>query len=222
MKKKMFVYPEKMNQTASVIFAVLLAITPAMLNGGNVAKAVTLNPEKLTEVLINIPMQELDEMTSTFPGVNEPQQSYPLGVAFFRDVKVQQIKPAVGNGVKANIVLTRLLRQGGDNDVLEVYYVKESWKDNNFNHTPPEIEELIYHNLGGDKDFLGIKIRELIYKSGNKTMHADYVMEREVKLDDESAQFLIDLKTNDTKWNDKTKITFSETTNPKVMPPKVY
>lgn len=218
----MFVYPEKMNQTKRVIIVVLLAMIPAILNEDIAAKAVTLNPEQLTEVLANIPMQEPDKMTAIFPGVNEIQQSYPLGVAYFSDLKVQQIKPAIGNGAKANIVLTKLLRQGGANDVLEVYYVKDSWKDNNFNHRPPEIEELIYHNLGGDKDFLGIKIRENIYKIGNNTMHPDNVMEREVKLDDESAQLLIDLMSGDTKWNNKTSITYSETTNPKVMPPKVY
>ncbi len=210
------------NNMKRVPVVVLLAMTPAMLNGDSAAKAYPINSEQLTEVLANIPMQEPDEMTAAFPGVNETQQSYPLGVAYFSDLKVQQIKPAIGNGAKANIVLTKLLRQGGANDVLEVYYVKHSWKDNNINHKPPEVEELIYHNLGGSNDYLGIKIRENIYKPNNKTMHPDNVMEREVKLDDESAQLLIDLMTGDTKWNNKTSIIYRETTNPKVMSPQVY
>lgn len=200
----------------------MLAMTPAMLNGDTSAKAFAMSPEQLTEVMANIPVEASDEMTATFREVQETQEDYPLGVAYFRDLKVQQIKPAVGNGVKANIVLTKLLRQGGANDVLEVYYVKQSFKDSHPNHQPPEVKELIYHNLGGGNDFLGIRIFEYIYKPGNNTMHPDNVMEREVKLDDESAQFLLDLRTNDTKWNNKTSITYSETTNPKVMPPQIY
>ena len=93
---------------------------------------------------------------------------------------------------------------------------------NNQNHEPPKVRELVYHDTGDGKEYLGIKILQNIYKSGNNTMYPDNTMEREVKLDDESAQFLLDLRTNDTKWNNTTDIKFSVTTNPKVMPPTVY
>ena len=196
-------------------------MTPAMLNGDSAAKAYPVNPEQLTEVLANIPMQEPDEMTAVFPGVNETQQSYPLGVAFFRDVKVQQIKPAIGNGVMANIVLTTYGGEGSLNNVRNVYYIKHSYSNSNPDQFPPEVKGLVYHDLGGDKSYLGVILSEKLYAT-KTAITPKGRMEREVKLDDESAQLLIDLMTGDTKWNNKTSITYSETTNPKVKPPQVY
>jgi len=212
---------ESGNNMKRVPVIVMLAMTAALLSSNSTARAVTLDPEQLTEVMANIPVEAADEMTASFPEVQRTQQSYPLGVAFFRDVKIQQIKPAVGNSVKAKIVLVTYGGERYSNNVRNVYYIKDSYSNSNPDQFPPEVKGLVYHDLGSDKSYLGIILSEKLYSSKTAITPRGR-MEREVKLDDESAQFLLDLKTNDTKWNDKTNITFSETTNPKVMPPQVY
>ena len=201
-------------------FAVtLLVMAPAMLKGNSLSKAMTNEPKQLTCVVDDL---ETDEMISTIPEIQESQQEDPLGVAYLRNKVIQQIIPAIGNGVKANIVLTKIRFQTKENDVQKAYYIEHSFKDNNENHRPPEIRELIYHNIGKDKEYLGIKIVRWIFYEGNNSLYPDKIMESEVKLDDESAQFLLDFRVNETKWNNRTNISFTETTNPKVMPPQVY
>ena len=147
------------------------------------------------------------------------QKDYPLGVAFFSRRQVQEIKPAIGNDVKANLVLVKYKGTRNPNDVEHVYYVKESWKDDNSWHEPPEVLTLIYHNTGDGKEYVGILIRNEIYKPQDQA--PTKIMLQEVKLDDDSAQLLVDLMTGDTKWTNKTEITYSETKDPKVSPPKM-
>ena len=146
------------------------------------------------------------------------QQDYPLGIPFFSTRKVQEIVPAVGNEVKAFLVFTKPKRQGSDNDVMHIYYIKHSYQDDNPRHIPPDVRGLIYHNLGEDKEFLGIKIYEPIYSDDG----SEAGMIREVRLDDTSAQYLIDFTTDDTKWVNKADISFEVTDSPRVMVPKVY
>lgn len=204
-------------------FAVtLLVIAPAMLKGDSLLKAMTNEPKQLPAVVDDLSTEKTDEMTSTIPEIQGSQQDDPLGVAFLRDLKIQQILPTVGNEVKANLVLTKYRKGGNENDVCHVYYIKHSYSNSNRNQFPPEVKGLIYHDLGGENSYLGIIISEELYNTKTSVI-AYRRMESEVKLNDEkSAQFLLDLRTNDTKWNNKTEITFIETTNPKVMPPQVY
>ena len=54
-------------------------------------------------------------------------------------------------------------------------------------------------------------------KKTGQISHVEY----EYKLDDTSAQKIIDLIAGDSKWTNRTNIKFSETTSPNVAPPKV-
>lgn len=94
-------------------------------------------------------------------------------------------------------------------------------RSNNSLHRPPVIKELVYHNLGSGKEYLGIVIEERIYKSETSPNIKKKII-GEVKLDDTSAQFLLDLNAGSTKWNDETGIKFKETKKAKVMVPEVY
>ena len=193
----------------------LLALNSPDLNSGTQTQYM-MYPQPLTTAVAPIP--ETQTATIGLRDVQADKDVYPLGIPFFSRRKVQEIVPAVGNGVKANLVLTKLKKQGEENDVLQVYYIKHSYDDYNEQHDPPDVRGLIYHNLGEGKEFLGIKIYQPIYRDdGTKSG-----MMREVKLDDVSAQYLIDLLTNDTKWNNKTGITYSETTSPRVMVPEAH
>lgn len=203
------------NKLASVPVIVMLAMSPAMLNANSSGKAYPVDSEALTEVLASLPASEMEAAEFSY----EPQatqQTDPLGVAFFRDKTIKKIVPAVGNGVKANLVLRGSTQNPNSKDVFDVFYIKHSYKDSSLGHRPPEVKELIYHDLGEDA-FLGIRVHEYIYEKGKPTRF----MISEIKLDDESAQYLLDLRTNDTEWNNKTTIMFSETKNPRVALPYV-
>ena len=102
--------------------------------------------------------------------------------------------------------------------MLQIYYIEHSYYDDNEQHDPPDVRGLIYHNLGEGKEFLGIKIYQPIYRA-NGTRSG---MMSEVKLDDVSAQYLLDFRTDDTKWKNKTGITFEITNSPRVMAPEAH
>ena len=186
----------------SVLVTAIFALMPSDLNG-------------------DVPVGDISTKgMNALTSVQSSQQDYPLGIPFFSTRKVQEIVPAVGNGVKAYLVFTRLKKQGADNDVMEIYYVEHSYQDDNPEHQPPRVDGLIYHDLGEDNEFLGIRIFEYLYPADGR----QEVMYREVKLDDTSAQYLIDFSTGDTKWNDKTDLFglhYEETTSPKVMMPRI-
>lgn len=148
-----------------------------------------------------------------------PQQSYPLGVAYLGKTQIKQIVSAIGNGVSAKIVLTGY--NPNNNNINYVYYIEHSYRSNNSLHRPPVIKELVYHNLGSGKEYLGIVIEERIYKSETSPNIKKKII-GEVKLDDTSAQFLLDLNAGSTKWNDEAGIKFKETKKAKVMVPEVY
>lgn len=195
---------------------IMITMAPLMLNAKTPVQYVPTDEGDMIEMFEQAFVEANDRTYVAKP--QEFQQSYPLGVAYLTNRKIRQIVPAIGNGVKANLVLATRYYDNTPNNVEYVYYIKNSYNNNRDSETPPIVKELVYHNLGADKEFLGITIRETFYKDGVYNS----AMVREVKLDDKSAQFLLDLQADKTKWTNKTGITFRETTNPNVAPAKKY
>lgn len=98
--------------------------------------------------------------------------------------------------------------------VSRVYLIEDGETRKNLLHEPEYIIGLVYHNLG-EKAFLGIKTNKPIYDSDGYYKGAIY---REYRLDDKSAQYLLDFSTDDTEWLDGTDITFSITSSPDLLP----
>ncbi len=197
---------------------VLLAMNPATLNSDIPNKYMPLNAQELTEVVAQTPTNNIS--TLNLSAVQAPEDAeYPLGWAYLRGKAIKEVIPTVGGGRKANLVLSGTR---DTKDVYKVYYIDAKMKDGNLYHRPPEVHSLIYHDLGEENGFLGIKLQDYLYHDKNEPNKLTGYMYREMPLDDKSAQYLIDLLTNDTKWNNKTDITYSETTSPKLMVPEVY
>ena len=150
-----------------------------------------------------------------FAQVQQAEQSSFPKIAYFNErhsVFIKDVVSATGNNVPVKIVLTGY-NPGKDVDI--VHYIKDDYEDDDVNDIPPYIYELVYHDLGPDKEFLGAKIKRNLYdKNTGKYTGATI---REVRLDDVSAQYLLDLTTGDTKWTDKSRISFSVTKDPKTM-----
>ena len=134
-------------------------------------------------------------------------------IAFFRYEKIKQIKPATAGGQRTNLVFVSSDR---DNTVRKVYLVKNNEKNSYETQEPPYIKELMYHDLGPDKEFLGVNVTEKVYDKNTHKYKG--TIGYELKLDDESAQYMLDFNAGSTKWKDETGIKFRETTNPDVAP----
>ena len=200
---------------------VLLAMNPATLNSEVPNKYMPMNDQELTEVVAPIPAAEVS--TIDFREAQASQQSYPLGWAYFQDRTIREIVPTIGGKRQAYFVLLGSGSDASNKDVYSVYYVDAESKDDNLHHYPPLVKGLVYHNLGEGKEFLGVKLEERLYHDKNSPNRMTGIMYSEVKLyDEKSAQYMLDLLTNDTKWNNKTNIGYSETTSPRVMVPEVY
>lgn len=194
-----------------------LAVTPAMLSSSAVEPYMQMDAEQLTEIVENMPKKDVE--TADFRTYQaQPQTEYPLGVAYFKDLKIQQIIPVVGNGVNANFVFTKYKKGGNPNDVDHVYYVKHSYANNNASQEPPEVISIIVHSLGDDS-YLGFELLEKKYGSNTAVVPCGY-SKREVKVKQEvPGQYMLDFRTNDTKWNNNTDIGFTVTTDEKAMVP---
>lgn len=197
---------------------VLMAMNPSLLNTAATANGFT--PDDVNENLITMVVPtntpDIDDATYVIePEELKEQQSYPLGVAYFSEVQVQKIQPAIGGGARANIVLT-----GSSTGIDGIYYVKNGYRDNSAVHKPPEITGLIYHNTGDGKEFMGIEVYDVRYK--DNTNIPSKIGEYEVKIDDKSAQLLVDLLLGRTQWTNYTILPYKETTSPYLKEMKVY
>lgn len=104
-------------------------------------------------------------------------------------------------------------------DVRYVYIIldKENHSPNDANNFPPMVEELIYHKLDNGKEFCGVLIWEnTVNKEGKNTGW----MRSEIKIDDDTANLLMDLLLNQSGWNNKTGIKYSATTSPRYRVPE--
>ena len=86
--------------------------------------------------------------------------------------------------------------------ISAIYWVDENViKYNPYN--PPIVTGLVYHDIGKDKEFCSVKIIKTRYKNGEMIRHL--VHER---VDDETAQLLIDFLAGETQWSNSTGIKF--------------
>ncbi len=148
------------------------------------------------------------------------QQEYPLGWAYLRSKAIKEIVPTKASGSSASFVFSG---KSNTNEVYKIYYIEENETDDNYHHRPAEVEGLVYHNLGENKEFLGVKLLYFLYHDKSEPNKVTGYMYSEVKLQDvKSGQYLLDFRTDDTKWINKTDITFEVTNSPRVMMPEVY
>lgn len=202
---------------------VLMAMNPSLLNSAATAVENFDEIEPTRTEMVEARKDMTVDKAKTYqisPEIDEVEQSYPLGIAYFNKAKIQTLHRAIGNGVKGKLVFTAP-RGTQTNKVTNVYFIKDTYKDSNDMHQPPHITGLVYHDTGDGKEFLGIEVFEYIFNNEQDPNPVGY-MNSEIKLDDESAQYIINFLTNDTKWDNQTNIKYSETKNPSVKYPATY
>lgn len=190
----------KANPLASVPVIVMLAMAP-MAEGKQPARFVPIDSEHLAELVAqaNATAPKAYEYTQTQE--DELVQRVPR----LKSKKIQKIIDCTGNKQKGQLVYTT---SKGDTSstVWSVYYIQNDYNGNN-NLRPPSVTKIIYHDIGEDS-FLGILIQEEIMAKKNTAVKC---LIREVRLDDKSAQYLIDFVAGDTHFKNYSGIKFEET-----------
>lgn len=199
----------------------VVAMTPAMLNANQPVKALPIDAEQLTEI-IAAPRQEKEVSTINFHQAQQKQKKNPHLPGGGAYLDVQEIIPATIGGDSERIVFAKSDKSkfAAPNQVDVIYYIPHDFKDENRNHYLPKIYELVYHNLPDGKDYLSVKTVEYVYRSDKdyKPIAAIY---GDFRLDDVSAQYLLDFRTNDTKWKNATGISVMYTNSPDPEPPDI-
>lgn len=106
------------------LIMLMIAMTPAMMDGKTPLQFMPISNENVPELVVPQPAAEVNDATYVAKP-EEFQQSYPLGVAYFSRLKIQQTKSALANGSKATIVLTTHKSDKYANGVEDVYLIKK-------------------------------------------------------------------------------------------------
>ena len=196
----------KANPLASVPVIVMLAMAP-MAEGKQPAQFVSIDSEHLTELVA----QANATAPKTYEYTQKPQKEDPLGIPLFRHRKIQEVMNCTGNSKNGKLVLTDDPFGKTPNNVRYVYYIPGDYKGSQY-VDPPIVTRFIYHDCG-EESFAGIEVHEE-YQDKQKNVKT---IAREIRLDDKTAQFLIDFLAEDTKFINESGIKFIETTNPKLF-----
>ena len=109
-----------------------------------------------------------------------------------------------------------------DPKVVRYVYIIEDNKNkapHNMGAMPPKAAELIYHKLDDGTEFCGVLVNgDLVNKNGERTSSFRF----ELKIDDDTANLLMELLLNESGWDNKTGIKFSMTTSPRLRTPEFY
>ena len=184
---------------------ILLAMSPAMLNGGTSAKTVTINPEQLTEIVSNAATEEADEMMATFPEVQRTQQSGQKLPPEFTSENIQYTKKFRMEGKQYTLYYldgAKTVRKN-KNIVTYIDFVPDDYsyieKNGLPQNSPPSMQKFIYHDLGDpeNKDYCSVIVNETrCDKNGNNSKF----ITREIRLPDEIANEIISLANGDTQF----------------------
>lgn len=200
---------------------VLMAMNPSLLNAEEPIKFMPANNIDATELLAYQPAKAEAAPVLSLDSETHNHSHLPFYSEYLKTASIKTTRKMLGNGAEYHAVLTNSLMHDKSNNVENVYVIKNGYSCKNQEEHPPVVTELIYHNTNDGKEFCAVKVIEPIIDHAKNDENCG-TMIREIKLDDESAQFIIDFMAGDTKWNNKTYIKFSETSSPRIMEPIIH
>ena len=212
-----------LGKTVPVI--VLMAMNPALLNSAATMSNLQGEEENPNLITMVEPAQnfEIDDATYVMQPktVKETQdvKKAPYGWNLFLQddiVEVNKGHNALGN---FDMVYTnnRIDESGSISDVYIVQKSRDIPAKSAFH--PPKVFKLMYHNIGKDKEFCGVITKEDLLDENGQYISG---IEKEIRLDDDTAQKLIDLVTNHSKWKNNTFIKICETKSERLFPTTKY
>lgn len=208
-------------KAAAVPVIVLMSMNPSLLK----AEAMNMYSEESTipEIEVSVPESEYEKDVDARTYVMAPeyeieaQQSpkAPYGWAIFNNRQIRMSVPTKINGANYHMLFTASKYAKNKKDVEEVYFVKDGQRGSrNAAEYPIKVKELIYHDIGKDKEFCGVRVFEYILDANGNSQE---LKQHEIRLKDEVAQEIIDLLTGDSQWNNKSQIRLSRTKSPSLF-----
>ena len=199
------------NSLTKVPVIVMLAMAPMMSDGKKPAQIMPIDNKALTEVLAQAPANPM-----IVEQVNDPKQHpYVQRLLHYTSSKVQHVQEIKNNPTKPALIFGTMNTY--PNSVFYVDYVDQNFVNKTPNAYPPSVVGLVYHDLGEGRDFCSILTMQHTTTNGKPQ-----TIKRNIRIDDESAQLLIDLLAGDTKWKNSTRLKFYETTSSKLQPVEVF
>lgn len=174
----------------------VVAMSPAMLKGTEPIKAMPLDAEQLTEIIV-APRQEKEVSTINF------HQAPSRLKKFLGDDRVLYKKSFVSDGIKYTMYYSNgsLFNPASreENFVTDVIFVPSDYvlKEDK---RPPWLTKLIYHDLGSDKEFIGANIRYTKEVPDEYYGTQNAYFEKEIRLPNDIANEVMDLVLGDAKF----------------------
>lgn len=130
------------------------------------------------------------------------QQSYPFDTSRLKDFN-QTVrfyrKATVGTGKAYLVFVSDPLCSV--NEIADIYVINEGerypYHAGSYEQYPV-VTELIYHDLGKDKEFLGVVIFKPVFNKTTHQLAGGVLYER--RIDDEAGQLLLDYQAGATQW----------------------
>ena len=162
------------------------------------------------------------------PGISAPQfsdMSLPFHSSYIDPLRCKLIRPMRINGGSSYLVYASFGNEIDNNVVNFVYLIPAGYDNKRMELHPPIVEVLRYHNLGGGgdaPDYCSVGIRS--YRSGHEDHRIAVTTHSEREINEECANFLIDLISGDGKFVYKSgsslwSLDFEETTSPELVNP---
>lgn len=195
---------------------VMLAMNPATLNS-----AIPMIPENdnPNRIIMLAPETNAAEKSS-YVISPEMQQSNtpPFGWACFKFGKVQYSAKALID-MHQNMDIVYYNPSHGNNEVKGIYLVDPDRKgSNNLSAHPPEINKIIYHDIGKENEYCSVMTRGDLLNSEGHLAGSTY---REMRIDDDTANKLLAFLLNKTEFENATNIEFVTTTRRELYKPYV-
>ncbi len=207
---------------ASVPVAVWMILNPAL--SAQAGEMSTPEPKQITMEMPYSPVESDSEVMYAYAAApveaTSSSSAAPYGWASLKGENILTAKRGKTSVTGFNMLYTNIESYDGNNTVRYVYIISddENTAPTNFNAAPPRVKELVYHKTGDGRDFCGVVITGHIVDRNEKI---NGYMTSEIKIDDDTANELIDLLSGDSRWNNKTKIEFRTTNSPHIATPVI-
>lgn len=210
------------SKMATVPVVVLMAMNPATINAATALSEQEMEPEAV----------EISAEPETSEGYGEntyvmapeyfeevQQQDYPYGWRYLKGEQIHMAQTSVVNGKKHTILFTETKSRNPKNEVDAIYIVPAGSSNNDYRISPPEVSDVIYHNIGKDKEFCGVKVVQPFINA--KTGDRNYE-EKEIRISDDAANKIMEFLLNETKYKNNTFIYIREVNTPNLLPTRTY
>ncbi len=207
--------PQKASGMVTVPAALLLALATSAINSSQPVAAQPTENETRVEMVSTVGQAS---RSSSAPQFKDVFHKLPYYSEYLSEMRMKMSLPVKANGKNYNLVFASLGKTNNF-DVENIYFIQDGFKNKKSYVQPPKVTSLVYHNLGdSNKDFCGVAIESYTPNEDGSYSKVTY----ETRIDDDTANLLIDLIAGDSKYRNLAGLEMVETTSPTVRKTKFY